>query len=363
MSNIAATLQNHKVPAAEPIPHPQNYRQGVVSAIAESLERFGQMKPIVVQRSTGYVVAGNHTLKAARHLGWDEVAALVIDLTDEEAEAYLVADNRTSDLATNDDVALGALLERMMLAGRLDGTGYTPDQVDDMLSALGQMPEVNAPAPENTTSGATNEELAERFKNRSQVALRQFVIMYDQETATEVEQLFRKLERAWGMTQARDVVLEALRRAAADPPVEGLTVEEAERANIVPEPEQEPGADDVAQPVEPTAPVTTGQERPPSADEPGDEVFGADPGIEVGGQESRAPSAAAPEVPRTAAAEAGEPESAAHGSTEGELATVEGAAGDTGVAPVPPVPVDELAPEGPGEPPRDVNVHDAAPES
>jgi ParB-like chromosome segregation protein Spo0J len=363
MSNIAPALEQLKVPVTEPVLHPQNYRQGDVENIAASLQRFGQVRPIVVQASTMHVVAGNHTLKAVQSLGWDEVAAVVVNLTDEEAEAYLVADNRASDKATNDDAVLAPILERMMLAGKLEGTGYSPDDVDDMLSSLDQLPEVDAPTPENTASGATNEELAERFKNRSQVALRQFVIMYDQETATEVEQLFRKLERAWGMTQARDVVLEALRRAAADPPVEGLTVEEAERANIVPEPEQEPGADDVARPVEPVAPVSTGQERPPSADEPGDEVFGADPGIEVGGQESRAPSADEQEVQRTAAAEAGEPESAAHGSTEGELATVEGAAGDTGVAPVPPVPVDELAPEGPGEPPRDVNVHDAAPES
>lgn len=307
-SNIAPALSNLTLPASEPILHPQNYRQGDVENIIESLKRFGQVRPIVVQASSGHVVAGNHTLKAVRELGWDEVAAVVVNLTDEEAEAYLVADNRASDKAVNDDALLAPILERLMLAGKLDGTGYTPDEVDDMLSAMDQMPEVDAPAPEDTGSGTTNEELAERFKNRSQVALRQFVLMYDQDTATEVEQTFRKLERAWGMTKAQDVVLEALRRAAVEPPVEGLTVEEAERANVLPD---EPGEGDASEPVP--------EPRPDSVVE---------------------------EAARDA--------------------TTDGAVGDTGVEPQAPVPTDDgrsdLVSDSEfirDEPP----VHDAAPES
>jgi ParB-like chromosome segregation protein Spo0J len=286
MSNITPALEQLKVPIAEVHGHPGNYRQGDVEGIAGSLARFGQLKPIVVQASTMNVVAGNHTLKAALSLGWEDIAAAVVAMPDDEAEAYLAADNRLSDKATNDDSALAPILERMMLAGRLEGTGYTPDDVDDMLASLDALPEVDAPTPEGTGGGTTNEELAERFKNRSQVALRQFVLMYDQDTATEVEGIFDKLKRAWGMTKTQDVALEALRRQAADPPVEGLTVEEAERANIVPEPE-------------------------------GAEATHAEP-------------------------------------VDGEPTTAEGAAGNSGVAPVPPIPADEL---------HDAAVHDAAPES
>lgn len=234
MTNIAEGLAELRMAADEPVLHPQNYRQGDVDLIAASLERFGQVRPIVIQARTGHVVAGNHTLKAVRQLGWDEVAAVVVDLSDEEAEAYLVADNRASDKAVNDQEALAPILERLMLNGRLEGTGYSPDDVDDLLASMDAMPEVD-PGETEAQHAADDGQLAERFANRSQVALRQFVLMYDQDTATEVEQTFRKLERAWGVSGARDVVLEALRRAAADPPVEGLTVEEAERANIVPE--------------------------------------------------------------------------------------------------------------------------------
>lgn len=75
MSNITEGLQ----PLARPIDsltlHPQNYRQGDVENIAASLDRFGQVRPIVVQASTGHVVAGNHTLKAAISLDWDTSTA------------------------------------------------------------------------------------------------------------------------------------------------------------------------------------------------------------------------------------------------------------------------------------------------
>ncbi|HEY8868153.1 MAG TPA: ParB N-terminal domain-containing protein [Candidatus Limnocylindrales bacterium] len=55
--------------------HPRNPRIGDVEAVANSLRRFGQQKPLVVQASTLFCVAGNHLLRAAQSLGWTEIAA------------------------------------------------------------------------------------------------------------------------------------------------------------------------------------------------------------------------------------------------------------------------------------------------
>jgi ParB-like chromosome segregation protein Spo0J len=66
--------------------------------VAASLRRFGQQKPIVVQASTRFVVAGNHLVRAAQALGWTEIAANIVDLDDATAVAYMLADNRTADL-------------------------------------------------------------------------------------------------------------------------------------------------------------------------------------------------------------------------------------------------------------------------
>jgi len=69
-----------------------------IDAIAASLKRFGQQKPIVVDQNN-IVRAGNGTLAAAKKLGWDRIGVVVSDLEPAELTAYAIADNRTSELA------------------------------------------------------------------------------------------------------------------------------------------------------------------------------------------------------------------------------------------------------------------------
>jgi len=117
--------------------HPRNPRIGDVEAVAASLRRFGQQKPIVVQRSTRYVVAGNHLVRAALSLGWTEIAANVIELDDATAVAFMLADNRTSDLGGYDDALLAAVLADQAAAGNLEATGYDADDVAALVAAAG----------------------------------------------------------------------------------------------------------------------------------------------------------------------------------------------------------------------------------
>jgi ParB-like chromosome segregation protein Spo0J len=135
-SQIAPALDALRVPTDTLLVHPRNARQGDVGAITQSLTRFGQLKPVVVQASTRHVVAGNHTLKAARALRWPEIAAVLVDLDDAEALAYAIADNRTQELGTYDEDVLAAALTELASAGKLDGTGYDGDDVDALLAKL-----------------------------------------------------------------------------------------------------------------------------------------------------------------------------------------------------------------------------------
>ena len=77
-----------------------------LKAIAASLEKFGQRKPIVVHR--GVVIAGNGTVEAAKSLGWTDIAiAEVPDEWDADtAKAYALADNRSAELAEWDESEL-----------------------------------------------------------------------------------------------------------------------------------------------------------------------------------------------------------------------------------------------------------------
>lgn len=120
------------VPLSELEIHPDNPRRGDIPAIAESLRLHGQYRPIVVQRSRMRIVAGNHTFQAAVLNGWSEIAAVLLDVDDREAQAILLADNRTSDLGGYDkDALIESLLSRN---GDLLGTGYSQPDVDALLT-------------------------------------------------------------------------------------------------------------------------------------------------------------------------------------------------------------------------------------
>lgn len=94
----------------ELMPDPVNPRKGNVKAIADSLREFGQHRPVVVQRSTRRVIAGNHLLKAAKLLGWSEVDCILVDDDDLKATRRGLVDNRVGDLATWDEDVLKTLL-------------------------------------------------------------------------------------------------------------------------------------------------------------------------------------------------------------------------------------------------------------
>ena len=134
---IAPQLQGLAVPIASVTLHPRNPRRGDVAAVTESLRRFGQQKPIVVQAGTGDVVAGNHLLRAARALGWVEIAANVQAMDDAEATAFMLADNRTSDLGVYDDALLAEILAEQATGDNLWATGYGVDDVAAILHAAG----------------------------------------------------------------------------------------------------------------------------------------------------------------------------------------------------------------------------------
>lgn len=125
-------------------PHPRNVRQGDVGAISLSLTEHGQYRPIIVQRSTGHIIAGNHTYKAAKALGWKQLAVNYLDVTDEQALRILLVDNRTNDLATYDDNALADLLTMLAATEQtLAGTGYDKDDLDELLGTITNQPITN----------------------------------------------------------------------------------------------------------------------------------------------------------------------------------------------------------------------------
>jgi hypothetical protein len=108
---------------------PENARkhsQVNLKAIRESLELFGQAKPIVIT-SDNVVVAGNGTLQAAISLGWTEINVVRLPKEWDAAmvKAYALADNRTAELAEWDkDVLVAQLAELEELEFDIHALGF-----------------------------------------------------------------------------------------------------------------------------------------------------------------------------------------------------------------------------------------------
>lgn len=104
-----------------------------IDAIAESLENFGQRKPVVIT-ADNVVVTGNGTVQAATELGWSEITAVRIpaDWSAEKIRAFAIADNRTSELSGWDSFQL---LEQLsdLVEIEIETVGFTADELDDLI--------------------------------------------------------------------------------------------------------------------------------------------------------------------------------------------------------------------------------------
>ncbi len=215
--------------------HPKNPRKGNIDAIAESLKENGQFRPLIVQRSTGYIIGGNHTYLGSRKLRWKTVKVVYLDVTDAQAEKIMLADNRTSDLGTYDTDALASILKGISNPA---GTGYNDSDVRAILAAIDDkdemlLTETVRPKPEIVFSESEPLPFDERVKDmqksydeRIGARLRDELTMTPEEEALfqknvtlaeiqiELEALqdsFWPIENYWGVPELRtDMMVEEI---------------------------------------------------------------------------------------------------------------------------------------------------------
>jgi ParB-like chromosome segregation protein Spo0J len=83
-----------------------------LETIKSSFVKFGQRSPIVCQKTEGGIIvrAGNGRLRAAKELGWKEIAAVVIEEDNVTATGYSILDNRSGELSEWDQDILKDLM-------------------------------------------------------------------------------------------------------------------------------------------------------------------------------------------------------------------------------------------------------------
>jgi len=118
------------------------------AAIRFSLEKFGQVEPLVVQKSTQHVIGGNGRLAVMREMGWIDAECKIIDVDDATAQALALALNRTSELSVWDNELLSETMFSLRDEGwDLTALGWEEHEYEPLLAAEWSPPEIE-PLPE-----------------------------------------------------------------------------------------------------------------------------------------------------------------------------------------------------------------------
>jgi len=117
--------------------NPKEHPDTQVAKIASSIKNYGWDQPIVVDGDEE-IIKGHGRLQAAERLGIDEVPVIRrADLTDAEARAARIADNRTAESAWDEDV-LGSELDVLIDMPDIDedSLGFDDDELDEYVGDL-----------------------------------------------------------------------------------------------------------------------------------------------------------------------------------------------------------------------------------
>jgi len=109
-------LKSTRLPLTALLANPRNPRrhdEAQMQRLTAALLRFNQVKPILVRAANHMVVAGHGILEAAQRAGFSDIDVVLWDTDQKTADAYMLADNRLSDLSTHDGDRVADLLREI----------------------------------------------------------------------------------------------------------------------------------------------------------------------------------------------------------------------------------------------------------
>jgi site-specific DNA-methyltransferase (adenine-specific) len=114
--------------------NPRKLKDAAIEKVAMSLKEYGFRQPIVVDKDR-IIVVGHTRYRASKKLGFKEVPITIADnLTEEQINAYRIADNRTAEESEWDSELLKMEIKELEAKDfKLDLLGFNEDQLNDLL--------------------------------------------------------------------------------------------------------------------------------------------------------------------------------------------------------------------------------------
>jgi ParB-like chromosome segregation protein Spo0J len=178
-------------------PHPRNVNEGNLAAIGDSMRTNGFYGALRVQRSTGYIVAGNHSWAAAEEIGLTAVPVIFLDIDDDAALRVMLSDNQTARESHNREQELAELLTEIShTSAALSGTGFASEDLDKLLAGLanGILSGEDSPAGEPPTEAPEGQaEVEVGAQDQSGNVQREFQVLVKCQNALHQTELLDKL--------------------------------------------------------------------------------------------------------------------------------------------------------------------------
>ncbi len=133
--------------------NPRVHKPRQLKALVKSIRSLGYNMPIAID-SQGVIVAGHARFAAAQILGMSEVPVIVLDhLSAAQAQAFLLADNRLSEMSTWDEQLLAVQLKELSVLNLdfdIEATGFSVGEIDLHIESL------DVESPKGKTDPADN---------------------------------------------------------------------------------------------------------------------------------------------------------------------------------------------------------------
>lgn len=131
--------------------------EAAVAGLVKSIEAFGYTNPVLVRKANKEIIAGHARVKALQQIGETHVPVILLDMTEQQAHTYALADNKLTENTPWDLPKLSEVIGTLQEQGvDVNLTGFTAAEVGDLLKT-GQIPDGNKPIDEEAMRETENE--------------------------------------------------------------------------------------------------------------------------------------------------------------------------------------------------------------
>ncbi len=216
---------------ADLVPADTNAKDHDQVALGRSVAEFGYIEPVVIDERTGKLLAGHGRTEYLTELyasgaeppegvtvgpdgRWQVLVVRGVHSRDDaHADAMAIALNRIGERGGWKPDVLSAQLDAMWGTELAEATGWTADELDDLIAATS----AGVLADQGTDAAhAPGTQRGDAQTPREVQGIREVGLMMNAGQHREYMEHLAKLRRAWAIEPAPEVVLRALAEAAAD---------------------------------------------------------------------------------------------------------------------------------------------------